>query len=66
MIASKSSSQGGKGTISSSKAVSLVGTWDKQLSKMEEVMIMGLVFFQLFSLFINKSFLVGKWDANHL
>jgi len=27
VIASKSSSQGGKGTISSSKVVSLVGTW---------------------------------------
>lgn len=44
MVALKSGIQGGKGTISSSKAVSLVGTWDKQLSKMEEVLIMGLVF----------------------
>jgi len=39
---------------------------DKRLSKMEEVLIMGLGFCQLFSLCINKNFLVGKWVANHL
>jgi len=39
--------QGGKDTISSSKVVSLVGTWDKWLSKMEDLLIMGLVVLQL-------------------
>jgi len=39
--------QGGKDTIPNGKAVSLVGTWDKQLSNMEEVLIMGLVVHQL-------------------
>jgi len=34
--------------------------WDKWLSKMEEVLIMGLGFFQLFSLCKIKSFPVGK------
>ena len=33
--------------ISSLKKVSLVGTWGKLLSKMEKVMIMGLVVRQL-------------------
>jgi len=33
--------------ISSAKVVSLVGTWDKRLSKMEEVLIMGLMVRQL-------------------
>ena len=39
---------------------------DKRLSKMEKVLIMGLVFYQLVSFNINKSFQVGKWVANHL
>jgi len=46
-----------------------VGTCDKKLSKMEEVLIMGLVVRQLviLALFsINKCFQVGKWVTNHL
>ena len=40
-------------------------TWDKQLSKMEEVLIMELVVRHLgFS--INKSFQSGKWVVNHI
>ena len=56
-------------TISSGKAISLVGMCDKQLSKMEEVLMMGLVVRQLvvLALFsINKCFQVEKWVANHL
>jgi len=33
--------------ILSSKVVSLVGMWDKRLSKMEEVLIMGLMVHKL-------------------
>ena len=46
-----------------------MGMWDKQLSKMEEVLIMGLVVRQIviLALFsINKCFQVGNWVANHL
>jgi len=39
--------QGGKDTIPNGKAVSLVEMWGKQLSNMEEVLIMGLVVRQL-------------------
>ena len=39
---------------------------DKRLSKMEKMLIVGLVFHQLVSFGINKSFEVGKWVANHL
>jgi len=56
-------------TISSGKVVSLVVMCDKQLSKMEELLFMGLVVLQLviLELFsIKKCFQVGKWVANHL
>jgi len=43
-----------------------LGCYNEQLSKMEEVLIMWLILFQLLSLFTNKSFLVEKWVANHL
>ena len=39
---------------------------DKRLSKMEEMLFMGLGICHLFYLCINKSFLVGKRVANHL
>jgi len=47
-------------TISSSRAVPLVETWGNQLSKMEEVLIMGLAVRQFSYSSINKCFQAEK------
>jgi len=64
-LASKSSKKAGKRGFKQWNNFHVVETWDKQLSKMEEVLIMELVVRNLgFS--INKSFQAGKWVANHI
>jgi len=64
-LTSKSSKRREKHDFKHWNGFHIVETWDRQLSKMEEVMIMELVVRHLgFS--INSSFQAEKWVANHL
>jgi hypothetical protein len=63
-LASNSSNEGGKARFQALRRFPSVEMWGKRLSKMEEVLIMGLIVRHLdFS--INKCFQAGKWVTNH-
>jgi len=61
-----SSNQGGKDSISSSKAVSLVETWGQAVVPDNGSADHGISIFPGIFLMEKKSFLVGKWVAYHL